>query len=151
MCLVYVRVHGLVAVVALHETRQEMVNCVLDSNCLCNSSNILQKLPLLRVWNKSWILRPRASNLLDFAKILIDFLLLFLSILIVHRRPPLLYYLQRIVLLFQLVVERIDLFLCGFSQVIIDVVQSLVFLSITWKIQPGEAVQDVVSYLLVLV
>ena len=96
MCLVDVWVYGLVAVVALHQTRQEMVNGVLNANSLRNGPDVLQKLPLLRVRHKPRILRPGTRNLFNLAEILVDFLLLFLAILVVHRRPPLLDYLQGI-------------------------------------------------------
>ena len=149
MCLIDVGVNGLVAIVALHETRQEMVNGVLNANCLRNSPDVLKKLPLLRVRHKPWILRPRASDLFYFCEILIDFLFLFLTILVVYRRPPLLYHLQGIILLLQLVTECVDFFLRGFAHFLVDVIQRLVLRAVARKAHLHEAIKDVVCRLVV--
>lgn len=66
MGLVNVGVHSFVAIVALDDTGQEVVHCILDANGSGNRADILQELSFLRVRDQSWVLRPRARYMLYF-------------------------------------------------------------------------------------
>lgn len=65
MRLVYVRVYRLVAVVALDEAREKVLDGILHANGFGNHSDVLKELPLLRVGDEPWVLRPGAGELLD--------------------------------------------------------------------------------------
>lgn len=82
---------------------------------------------------------------------LCDLLLALLAVLVVDGGPALLDNLQRIVLLFQGVVEGVQLALCGLVRALVDILKRLVLLPIHLEILPHESIQDVIRQLFIFV